>query len=133
MSNKTEITYRRIGDYFIPNLTLPPEEAKVRLGKWGMLYKDYLFNNKKVVFSLLLAEGKLYQHCAEIEKQANENPGLLITNGYKSARDMYSKDFFRCCNELCLSPQSRAKLSISNLNKQPEKKTLKDILGDDDE
>lgn len=68
-----------------------------------------------------------------LEKQVNENPGLLITNGYKSARDMYSKDFFRCCNELCLSPQSRAKLSISNLNKQPEKKTLKDILGDDDE
>ncbi len=78
MSNKTEITYRRIGDYFIPNLTLPPEEAKVRLGKWGMLYKDYLFNNKKVVFSLLLAEGKLYQHCAEIEKQANEMYDLLI-------------------------------------------------------
>ena len=78
MSNKTEITYRRVGDYFIPNLTLPPEEAKVRLGKWGMLYKDYLFKNKKVVFSVLLAEGKLYQHCAEVEKQAVEMYDLLI-------------------------------------------------------
>ncbi len=78
MSNKTEITYRRVGDYFIPNLILPPEEVSVTLGKWGMLYKDYLFNNKKVVFSVLLAEGKLYQHCAEIEKQANEMYDLLI-------------------------------------------------------
>ena len=78
MSNKTEITYRRVGDYFIPNLKLPPEEAKVRLGKWGMLYKDYLFNHKKVVFSTLLAEGKLYQHCAEVEKQANEMYDFLI-------------------------------------------------------
>jgi len=43
-----------------------------------MLYKDYLSNNKKVVFSVLLAEGKLYQHCAEIEKQANEMYDLLI-------------------------------------------------------
>ena len=78
MSSKTEISYRRVGDYFIPNLKLLPEEAKVRLGKWGMLYKDYLFNYKKVVFSTLLAEGKLYQHCAEVEKQANEMYDLLI-------------------------------------------------------
>ena len=27
-----------------------------------------------------------------------------------------NKDFFRCCNELCLSPQSRAKLSIATSN-----------------
>ena len=65
----SKITYRQVGDYLIPNLSLPPEEAKVALGKWGMIYKDYLFNHKKVVFSTLLAEGKLYQHCAEIEKQ----------------------------------------------------------------
>ena len=30
------------------------------------------------MFSTLLAEGKLYQHCAEIEKQANEMYVLLI-------------------------------------------------------
>lgn len=68
-----------------------------------------------------------------LEKKANEDPELLLTSSFKSARDMYSKDFFRCCNELCLSPQSRAKLSISNLNKPPEKKTLNDILGDEDD
>lgn len=68
-----------------------------------------------------------------LEKQANEEPDLLLTGAFKSARDMYSKDFFRCCNELCLSPQSRAKLSIANINKQPEKKTLNEILGDDDD
>ena len=78
MSNKTEISYRRAGDYFIPNFKLPPEGAKVRLGKWGMIYKDYLFNHKKVVFSVLLAEGKLYQHCAEVEIQANEMYDLMI-------------------------------------------------------
>ena len=44
----------------------------------------------------------------------------------KSVRDMYSKDFFRCCNELSLSPQARAKISI---NTQPtKKKTLMDII-----
>ena len=64
MSN--EIQYRSVGDYLIPNLTLPPEEASVTLGKWGMLYKDYLLKNKKVLFTTLLTQGKLYQHCAEV-------------------------------------------------------------------
>ena len=78
MSDKTEITYRSVGDYFIPNLKLPPEEAKVILGKWGMIYKNYLLKNKKVVFSTFLAEGKLYQHCADIENQARDMFDTLV-------------------------------------------------------
>ena len=73
-----KITYREVNGYLIPNLTLPHEEANVRLGKWGMLYKDHLLKYKKAVFYSLLAEGKLYQHCAEIEKQANEMYDVLI-------------------------------------------------------
>lgn len=72
MSNKNKIQYRRVGDYLIPNLILLPEEAKIRLGKWGMLYKAYLEKHKKVFFSSLLTKGKLYQHCAEVEKQAKD-------------------------------------------------------------
>lgn len=64
-------TYRQVGDYKIPNLILPPEEANITLGKWGMLHKDYLMKHKKVLFTMLLTQGKLYQHCAEIEKQAS--------------------------------------------------------------
>ncbi|MBQ7861643.1 MAG: TnpV protein [Clostridia bacterium] len=74
----SKITYRQVGDYLIPNLKLPPEEIKVTLGKWGMLYKDYLNKKKKVVFSTLLAEGKLYQHCAEIENQARNMFDTLV-------------------------------------------------------
>ena len=78
MSNNNSISYRRVGDYFIPNLILPPEEANIILGKWGMMYKSYLEKHKKVLFSLLLGQGKLYQHCAEIEKQANDMYDILI-------------------------------------------------------
>lgn len=67
-----KITYRRVGDYNIPNLVLPPEEANITLGKWGMLHKDYLMKHKKVLFTTLLTQGKLYQHCAEIENQAHQ-------------------------------------------------------------
>ena len=78
MKIMANITYRQVNDYMIPNLRLPPEESTIRLGKWGMLHKDYLLNHKKAVLSTLLAEGKLYQHCAEVEKQANEMYDLLI-------------------------------------------------------
>ncbi len=35
MKNNTNITYRRVGDFNIQNLILPPEEANITLGKWG--------------------------------------------------------------------------------------------------
>ena len=78
MSNRNTISCRRVGDYNIPNLTFPPEEANIRLGKWGMLHKDYLFKHKKVLFTTLLAEGKLYQHCAEVENQARAMFDMLV-------------------------------------------------------
>ena len=74
----SKITYRQVGDYLIPNLKLPPEEANITLGKWGMMHKSYLEKNKKVFFSLLLGQGKLYQHCAEVEKQAQDMFDALV-------------------------------------------------------
>lgn len=78
MSNKNSISYRRVGDYLIPNLILPPEEASVTLGNWGMMHKSYLEKHKSALFNSLLIKGKLYQHCAEVDKQANEMYNLLI-------------------------------------------------------
>ncbi len=78
MSNKNTISYRRVGDYLIPNLRLPPEETAITLGRWGMMYKDYLEKHKKVFFSTLLMQGKLYQHCAEVENQARNMFDTLI-------------------------------------------------------
>ena len=70
MSNNNSISYRRVGDYLIPDLRLPPEETRVTLGKWGMLHKNFLEKHNRVFFNVLLAQGKLYQHCAEVENQA---------------------------------------------------------------
>ncbi len=72
------ITYRRVGDYNIPNLTLSPEETKNTLGKWGMLHKDYLLKHKKVVFTTLLAEGKLWQYLADIDTKAHQMFDTLV-------------------------------------------------------
>ena len=76
MSNT--IQYRQVGDYLIPNLILTPEEINITLGKWGMMHKSYLEKHKKVFFSSLLIQGKLYQHCAEVEAQARDMFDVLI-------------------------------------------------------
>ena len=78
------ITYRQVNDYMIPNLTLPPEETVIRLGKWGMMYKDYLQKHNPVLFATLLTQGTLYQHCAEIDTQAQQMFNTLTVQMIKS-------------------------------------------------
>ncbi|MBO5935445.1 MAG: TnpV protein [Clostridia bacterium] len=84
MENEIKITYRQAGDYKIPNLRLPPEESTVRLGKWGVMYKDYLQKYNPVLFTTLLAQGKLYQHCAQIDTKARQMFNTLVAQMIKS-------------------------------------------------
>ena len=72
------ITYRQVNGYLIPNLTLPPEESAIRLGKWGMLHKDYLLKHKKTLFITLFSEGKLWQYLADIDTQAQQMFDTLV-------------------------------------------------------
>ncbi len=85
MSNKNSISYRNVGDYLIPNLTLPPKEANITLGKWGMLHKDYMLKNKKVAVAIMTAEGKFWQYLADIDKQAEDMFSRLVSEMAKSA------------------------------------------------
>lgn len=69
----------------------------------------------------------------KIEKAVNENPKLLHDASLMSTKEKYTRVFFRCCNELCLSPQSRAKMANINLAaKQNEENPLLKLLMDDD-
>lgn len=68
-----------------------------------------------------------------IETIINKNIGKLVNKDLMSAKDKYTKDLYRCCNELSLSPQSRAKLgnlALSNKEKK-EDPLLKALRGDD--
>ena len=84
MKNNTNIQYRQVGDFNIPNLILPSEEANITLGKWGMLHKSFLLKHKKVLFATLLAEGKLWQYLADIDTQAQQMFDTLVEQMKKS-------------------------------------------------
>ena len=48
-----------------------------------------------------------------------------------NAKDKYSKDLYRCCNELSLSPQSRAKIANINTQSKEDDLLLKALTEDD--
>lgn len=64
-------TYRIVGDYRIPNITLSSEAIKP-LGVWGLKRKDYLMNHKRVQFNIMIMTGTLWTHLAEVDEQASD-------------------------------------------------------------
>ena len=64
-------SYRVVGDYRIPNITLPAETNKL-LGIWGQRHLDYLRNHKRVQFNIMLMNGTLWTHLTEIDEQASD-------------------------------------------------------------
>lgn len=60
------------------------------------------------------------------EDMINKKPSLLLNSNFMSSKDKYTKDLYRCCNELSLSPQSRAK--IANMNMQAKENNDDDVI-----
>lgn len=69
----------------------------------------------------------------EIEMKINENPDELTQKTLISAKKQYANEFFRCCSELSMSPQSRAKLANSLPVVKEKKNPLSVLLEDDNE
>ena len=65
-------TYSQVGDYLLPNLSLPTEEKQANIGVWAMRHKRYLKQNHKVRYYNLLTSGKLNSYLADIEQQAQD-------------------------------------------------------------
>ena len=59
-------TYRREGDYLIPNLELPNTEHE-QIGRYGRLRQTYLKEHRPALYNTLRLNGTLYQHLAEID------------------------------------------------------------------
>ena len=71
-----ELTYHRKGDYLFPNLTVQDEPMSI--GKYGMLRRTYLRENEKNWYQSMLMSGRLNQHLAQIDEQAENRMEELI-------------------------------------------------------
>ena len=71
-----EIQYIRVGDYYIPDLTLPEEPRP--MGKWGRMHRDYLREYKPIQYNCLLLSGKLWTYLADLNEQAQDRLERII-------------------------------------------------------
>ena len=74
----TQITYTKQGDYLLPNL-LPPQEPQVPLGKYGLMRRRFLQQNRKVTYTNLLTTGQLHSHLMEIEQTARSRVEQIVS------------------------------------------------------
>ena len=63
--------YELQGEYYLPCLSLPPEEEKP-IGIWGQRHLRYLREYRKVTYTNLLTSGRLNTYLAEMDRQAQE-------------------------------------------------------------
>ena len=69
--------YERIGDYYIPVLTLPSDEQRP-IGKWGWMHRDYLRDHRPILFNQLILSGQLWTYLADLNEQALRRLQLII-------------------------------------------------------
>ena len=90
-----QITYIKVGDYFIPDWKLPEETRPI--GRWGRMHRDYLKEHRPVVFNQLVLSGNLWTYLADINEQAQQRMEVLVkqmmasegvTEGLKEANQM---------------------------------------------
>ena len=71
------------GDYYLPCLKLPKEET-AHIGIFGQRHRRYLKIHRKVLYTSLLASGKLNSYLADIDRQAEEMFSRLVNQMAKA-------------------------------------------------
>ena len=68
-NEQTGISYTLQGDYYLPDLALPELEDEP-IGLWGQRHLRYIKQHRKILYINLLTSGKLNEHLADIDEQA---------------------------------------------------------------
>ena len=71
-----ELNFIKSGDYYIPDIKL--KNPNIRLGKWGLMRREYLRQAHPIVFSEMVLSETLYEHCAEIEATAKKRMDVIL-------------------------------------------------------
>ena len=63
--------YAKQGDYYLPELALPPEKEKP-IGLWGQRHLQHLKEYKQFIYLNLLTSGRLNEYLASVDEQAED-------------------------------------------------------------
>ena len=73
------IKYELKGEQYYPMLGIA-EQKERNIGKYGLLYRDYIKQHKRGTYTTFLTEGKLNAHLHEIDVQANALVEAMVAN-----------------------------------------------------
>ena len=73
------IKYELCGEQYYPVLEIA-EQKEHKIGKYGLLHRDYIKQHKRGTYITLLTEGKLNAHLHEIDVQANSTVEAIVVN-----------------------------------------------------
>ena len=72
-----ELTYTKVGDCYIPDLTLGDQPEKA-LGKYGRMRQKFLEEHHPGTYNRLMLSGKLWAHLVEIDTTCNKRMDIMI-------------------------------------------------------
>lgn len=113
------LTYRKEGEYLIPNLTLDGEEQSEMIGKYGLLRERFLQDHKHGDYTTMLLMGTLTPHLIEIDRQATDQVEQMVGEMMKA----------RGVDEaLKAADQMRWVQKVNALTAMAEEKVLQEIV-----
>ena len=78
IDEKTKIEYIRVGDYYIPNLTLPKPRRTGNIGKYGMLKLNYMNKLNIPEYTEMLLHNELNSYLLDVEDECKNKIEILI-------------------------------------------------------
>ena len=73
------IKYELRGEQYYSMLEISEQEEH-KIGKYGLLHRDYIKQHKRGKYTTLLTEGRLNSHLHEIDVQANSMVEAIVAN-----------------------------------------------------
>ena len=78
IDEKTKIEYVRVGDYYIPNLTLPKPRRTGNIGKYGRLKLNYIKKHNIPEYTEMLLNNELNSYLLDVEDACKNKIETLI-------------------------------------------------------
>ena len=73
-----ELTYTKVGDYYIPDLAFD-DCAECEIGVYGQMRQRFLKEHHSGTYTSMILTGRLWEHLAEIDATCHERMDFLIS------------------------------------------------------
>ena len=118
--SKKELEYQKIGDFYLPKVSVPAEDDKIEnIGRYGLLRLEYLKKHKKGYYTFLMINGSVPFELRNVYSTANERVKKLI-------KQMAEQENIN--EELKAKDQMELVRCMNNIKNRAEEIVLKELV-----